>query len=91
MVGKFAVALLIAASPAVAQETVTAEPAEGVAAAEAPAAPVAYKTKKVCRSIEVVGSSIPRTTCTTRKIPIKPKVEEASAGAQTAPQPEGQL
>jgi len=91
MFGKFAVALLIVATPALAQEAAPAEPAQDVAAAEAPQAPVAYKTKRVCRSVEVVGSSIPRTTCTTKKIPIKPKTEEAQANNQSATQPEGQL
>ena len=84
MLGKFAVALLVAASPALAQETAPADSA-GEAAAEAPK-PVAYKTKRVCRSVEVVGSSIPRTTCTTKKIPIKPVEEEADVGAEAAPQ-----
>lgn len=68
MFRKLPVALLMFASPVLAQET--GEPA-AAPAAEAEA-PVAYKTKRVCRSIEVVGSSIPRTTCTTKKVPIKP-------------------
>ncbi len=78
MFGKFAVALLIAASPALAQDTA---PAETDGAGQAEEAPVAYKTKKVCRSVEVVGSSIPKTTCRTKKIPIEPveqQAEEAS-------------
>lgn len=94
MLGRFTVALLILGSPAFAQVVEPEQPVEEVAAAaaaEAPPVPVAYKTKKVCRSVEVVGSSIPRTTCTTKKIPIKPKVEEAQASNQSAPQPEGQL
>ena len=74
MLSKFTIGLLIAASPAMAQD---AAPAQTDGASEAEAAPVAYKTKRVCRSIEVVGSSIPRTTCTTKKIPIKPAEQEA--------------
>ena len=90
MLGKLSVALLIVASPALAQDPAPAETGEG-SAAEAPA-PVAYKTKRVCRSVEVVGSSIPRTTCKTKKIPIKPVQEESSAdaGAETAPQTDSQ-
>jgi hypothetical protein len=66
MLGKFSVALLIVATPAFAADPAPAESSDGV---EAPA-PVAYKTKKVCRSVEVVGSAIPRTTCTTKRIAI---------------------
>jgi len=78
MLGKFSVALLLAASPAFAAEPA---PADTSGASEANAAPVAYKTKKVCRSIEVVGSSIPRMACTTKKIPVKPANEEADANS----------
>ena len=79
MFGKLAVAVLLAASPAMAQD---AAPAEGDGASEAQAAPVAYKTKRVCRSVEVVGSSIPRTTCTTKRIPIKPVEQEAVSDSE---------
>jgi hypothetical protein len=83
MFGKVAVALLIVGAPALAQDTQPTDQGE-TAQAEAPQ-PVAYKTKKVCRSVEVVGSSIPRTSCTTKRVPIKPsKQEEADAG-KTAP------
>ena len=86
MFGKLSVALLIAASPAIAQENppVGSEGAE----AEAPK-PVAYKTKKVCRTIEVVGSSIPRRTCSTKRIPIEP-VQEEVAETEPTPQPDAQ-
>ena len=84
MLGKLSVALLIAASPALAQEAATVESANGATAESE--APVAYKTKKVCRSVEVVGSSIPRTTCRTKKIPIKPVEQEAVAEAESAPE-----
>jgi hypothetical protein len=92
MFGKLSVALLIAASPALAQEAPPPDPADGGAVAEAPEpAPVEYKTKRVCRSIEVVGSSIPRTTCTTKKIPIKPKSAEADNNVKTDGEPQSQL
>ena len=81
MLGKLSIALLIAASPAFAQAAASAQ-ADG--ASQAAAAPVAYKTKRVCRSIEVVGSSIPRTTCTTKKIPIKPVEREADTDSGQA-------
>lgn len=73
MLGKLSIAFLIVAAPALAQTTVPAEPAEGAAtaAAEAPPATVAYKTKRICRSIPVVGSKMPRTSCTTKKIPVR--------------------
>ena len=90
MLGKFAFALLIAASPVLAEEPA---PNEADGASEAQAAPVAYKTKRVCRSIEVVGSSIPRTTCTTKRIPIKPVAQEANTDSEQVTQseaPQGQ-
>ena len=90
MLGKLAVALSLIASPVFAQDAPPADGGQG-AAAEAPP-PVAYKTKRVCRSVEVVGSSIPRTTCTTKKIPIKPVKEDVDSGsaAETAPQSDSQ-
>ena len=95
MLGRLSIALLLAASPALAQDAAPAEPAEAIpaaeAAAEAPAAPVAYKTKRVCRSVAVVGSKMPRTTCTTRKIPIRTETREASAGGEPAQEAESQL
>ena len=86
MLGKLSVALLIAASPAIAQEQTP--PADS---ATAEAKPVAYKTKKICRTVEVVGSAVPKTTCRTKKIPIEPPTEEeAVAEANTAPAPDSQ-
>ena len=91
MLGKLAAMLLIVGSPAVAQDAPPMEPEHRTpaveAAAEAPAAPVAYKTKRVCRSVAVVGSKMPRTTCTTKKIPIKPANEDEGGGQA----PQGQL
>ena len=69
MLGKLSVALLLAAAPAVA-----AEPASDIKIDESGQA---YRTKKVCRTVEVAGSFIPRTSCVTRKIPVK-KPEAAS-------------
>ena len=83
MFTRVSLALLIAASPALAQEAAPVDSGDGVTA-EAPK--MAFKTKRVCRSIEVVGSSIPRTTCVTKKIPIKPVEQEAD----TDPQPSDQ-
>ena len=88
MFGKLSVALLILATPAFAQETPPGNQVEG--AAEAPAPKVAYKTKKICRSIEVVGSSIPKTSCTTKRIPIEP-VEQDQAEGQPAPEADPQV
>lgn len=84
MFGKLSVALLMVAAPAAAQEA-TPAPAEPAAEAEAP---VAYKTKKICRSIEVVGSSIPRRACSTKRIPIKPVEAESEADSAESPQPQ---
>jgi hypothetical protein len=73
MVGKLSIALLIAASPALSAETAPA--------ADAPAKP-AYTTKKVCHTVEVAGSFIPRTSCVTKKIPIKkPETETVEAAS----------
>ena len=88
MFGKLSLALLIAASPALGQES----PPAGSDGADAQEQPVQYKTKKICRTIEVVGSSIPKRSCSTKRIPIEPPVEEeAVAEAEPAPQPESQL
>lgn len=91
MLGKLsAVALLFVASPALAEEAT--QPTETVnAEAEAPQ-PVAYKTKRVCRSVAIVGSKMPRTTCTTKKIPIKPVEQDSedSGQASGAPQTDSQ-
>ena len=84
MLGKLSVALLMVASPAAAQDAAPA-PAELAVEAEAP---VAYKTKKICRSIEVVGSSIPRRACTTKRIPIQPVETESEADSAESQQPQ---
>ena len=81
MFGKLAVAFLIVASPVVAQDVPLADVDAGAEAE----APVAYKTKKVCRSVEIVGSSIPKTTCRTKKVPIKPAEKEARNKSGSAP------
>jgi hypothetical protein len=85
MFGKLSVALLlIAASPAIAQDD--PPPADTGNAEAQESQPVAYKTKKICRSIEVVGSSIPRRSCTTKRIPI----EKPEAEGDTAQSAEGE-
>jgi hypothetical protein len=76
MLGKLTVALLIAASPAWAQEAPPAEQQEGEVVT--PAKPLPYKLKKVCRAHEVVGSSIPRMVCSTKRIWLEP-ADEAEA------------
>jgi hypothetical protein len=88
MFGKLSVALLIAVTPAVAQDAPPSN-TEG-AEAEAPK-PVAYKTKKICRSIEVVGSSIPKRSCSTKRVPIEPPVEEEAASDASPPQPDSDI
>lgn len=85
MFGKFAVAWLIVVAPAMAQDT-PPPPSDTATENEAP---VAYKTKKVCRSVEVVGSSIPRTTCKTKRIPIEPVDKDTEANAAKAAQSQG--
>ncbi len=52
-----------------AEPTEPAEPAEPAEVEEAP------KMKKVCRSVEVVGSAIGRTVCTMKPIRPKPKAD----------------
>lgn len=88
MFGKLSVALLIFAAPALAQETTPVD----LERAETQEQPVRYKTKKICRSIEVVGSSIPKRSCSTKRIPIEPPVEEEAAAAESgsAPAPDSQ-
>ena len=88
MFGKLSVAFLIAATPALAQEP--AEPTNAEATEAQASKPVAYKIKKICRSIEVVGSSIPKRSCSTKRIPIEPVEDEAVAEAGTAPQPDSE-
>jgi len=82
MFGKLSVALLLLAAPAIAQEAPppAAEPQATEPAVEAKSAP--FKLKKICRPQEVVGSSIPRNVCTTKRIYLKPG-EEAQAENKT--------
>jgi hypothetical protein len=71
MLGKLSVALLLAAAPAVA-----AEPASDIKVDESGQA---YKIKKICRTVEVAGSFIPRRSCVNKKIPVTKPVAEAPA------------
>ena len=69
MLGKLSVALLLVASPALANDPAPASPAQE------------YTIKKVCRTVEVTGSFLPRTSCVNKKVPVKkaaPQVEEAA-------------
>lgn len=75
MLGKLSVALLLVTAPVVA-----AEPPSEVKVDENGQA---YKTKKVCRTVEVAGSFIPRTSCTTKKIPIKKLEAQSQEAAAT--------
>jgi len=84
MLGKLSVALLLAASPALANDP--SPDAQSAAPAQE------FKTKKVCRTVEVAGSSIPRTHCVTKKIPIKKTdapTQEAAKVEGTAPEAAG--
>ena len=66
------VALLLVAAPAMAADEIKVD-----------ASGQAYKEKKVCRTVEVAGSFIPRTTCTTRKIPVKKPAGETQEAVNT--------
>jgi hypothetical protein len=88
MIGKLSVALLILASPAVA-----ADPNE----IKVDESGQAYRIKKVCQTVEVSGSFIPRTSCVNKKIPVKKPEADATqataaasdgAGNPPAPAPE---
>jgi hypothetical protein len=74
MLGKLSFVLLMAASPALASEAVPA--------AEAPAKQE-FTTKKVCHTVEVAGSFIPRTSCVTKKIPVKKPAPEPQEAANS--------
>ncbi len=85
MLGKFAVALLIVASPAVAQDAPPADPPEAKVAIDAK--PLPYKLKKACRPQEVVGSSIPRMVCSSKRVYLKPG-EKSESDTNDAPEPQ---
>jgi hypothetical protein len=70
MLGKLSVALLLIASPALANEP-----------AETPAQE--YTIKKVCRTYEVAGSAIPRQSCVKKKVPIKKPATESEEATST--------
>ena len=74
MLGRLSVAFLLVASPTLANDPAPAQ-------SEAPTQE--FKTKKVCRTVEVAGSFIPRTHCVLKKIPVK---KPAPEGAETATQ-----
>ena len=75
MIARLSVALLLAATPALAQDAPPpAEAPEAAADAEGVTdpKPLPYKLKKVCRPQEVVGSSIPRMVCSSKRVYLKP-------------------
>lgn len=73
MLRKLSIALLLATSPALANDPAPAT------SAEAPAPE--FKIKKVCRTVEVAGSFIPRTHCVNKKVPIKKPEAQAEQGS----------
>lgn len=75
MLGKISVALLLAASPALA-----AEPASDIKVDETGQA---YRIKKVCRTVEVAGSFIPRTSCINKRVPVKMPASESQEAAKS--------
>jgi hypothetical protein len=75
MLGKLPVALLLATAPALA-----AEPASNIKIDESGQA---YRIKKVCRTVEVAGSFIPRTSCVSKKVPVKMPASEAQEAAKS--------
>lgn len=85
MLRSLAVALLVVASPALAQEAEPAAEPENEAVTDPKSAP--FKLKKVCRPQEVVGSSIPRMICSTKRIYLKPG-EAGQADRKGAQEPE---
>ena len=81
MLGKLSVALLFVASPVLASQP---------APSGADAAPAQqYKIKKVCRTVEVAGSFIPRTTCVNKKVPIKQPAPESQEAKTESGSSEG--
>jgi hypothetical protein len=73
MLARLSFALLVAANPVLA-----AAPASKDIVVDGSGQ--AYKLKKVCHTVEVAGSFIPRTNCITKKIPIrKPDGEDLQA------------
>jgi hypothetical protein len=75
MLGKLSVFLLLVASPSLA-----AQAASDIKIDENGQA---YKIKKVCRTVEVAGSFIPRQNCTTKKIPVTKPVAENQAASSS--------
>jgi hypothetical protein len=76
MLGRLSVALLLIASPALANDLAPAAAAPSQAPAQE------YTTKKVCHTVEVAGSFIPRRSCVTKKVPVKKPVAEKQEAAE---------
>lgn len=73
MLGRLSVALLLVASPASA-----ADPAP----VQTDAQGQEFTTKKVCRTVDVAGSFIPRTHCVLKKVPVKKPAPEGAEAAK---------
>jgi hypothetical protein len=74
MLRKLAVALLVMGAPALAGQSETQR-------IQVDASGQAYKIKKVCRTVEVSGSFIPRTSCVNKKIPVQNPGSETQEAA----------
>ena len=77
MFGKLSVALLLATTPALALA------GEAKSEIRVDANGQAFKIKKVCRTVEVAGSFIPRTSCVNKKVPIKKPEAEGHEAASS--------
>ena len=75
MLGRLSVALLLCASPALANDPAPAANSPPTPAQE-------FTTKKVCHTVEVAGSFIPRRTCVTKKVPVKKPDAQPEEAAQ---------
>ena len=74
MLGRLSVAFLLFASPALADTA--------PAPAPSPEPAQEFTTKKVCHTVEVAGSFIPRRSCVTKKVPVKKQAAEAQEAAK---------
>ena len=76
MLSKLSVALLLAASPV--QANSSSQPAQE------------FEVKKVCKTVQELGSRVPQRTCTTKRVPVEKPADgnpAANSAADAAPQP----
>ena len=69
-------ALLLAASPV--QANSSSQPAQE------------FEVKKVCKTVQEIGSRVPQRTCTTKRVPVEKPADgnpAANSAADAAPQP----